>query len=105
MAARHLAGPAAWLQRVPHPPDGASGRPPDMPPSPFAFFQPLDYAAALALNLLVCPPALRGERFCIHCASGLLDVVPSMARMVGTLYSVRMASVSVPPSMILPGTP
>ena len=29
----------------PHPPDGASGRPPDMPPSPFAFFQPLDYAA------------------------------------------------------------
>ena len=62
-------GPAAWLQRVPHPPDGASGRPPDMPPSPFAFFQPLDYAAALALDLLVCPPALRGERFCIHCAS------------------------------------
>jgi hypothetical protein len=43
-------GPAAWLQRVPHPPDVASGRPPGMPPSPFAFFQPLDYAAALALH-------------------------------------------------------
>ena len=54
-----------WLQHVSHPPDGASGRPPDMPSSPFAFFQLLDYSAALALNLLVCPPALRGER-CMH---------------------------------------
>ena len=49
-------GPAAWLQRVPHPPDGASGCPPDMPPSPFAFFQPLDYAAALAPRPLGLPP-------------------------------------------------
>ena len=34
-----------------------------------------------------------------------LDVVPSMARMVGTSCSVRMASASIPPSMILPGIP
>ena len=55
--------PVAWLQRVPHPPDGASGRPPCMPSSPFVRLLPatrfLDYAAALALDLLVCPPALR----------------------------------------------
>ena len=48
-------GPSAWLQRVP-----ISDR--------FRFHRPEDYASALALDLLLCPPSLISHPVCAHCA-------------------------------------